>query len=630
MIVATAGHVDHGKSTLVKALTGIETDRLAEEKRRGLSIDLGFAYHDIDGRRFGFVDVPGHERFIRNMLSGVSAIDAALLVVAADDGVMPQSIEHFEILRLLGIPTGVIAITKVDIVEAERIAEVEEEIESLVAGSFLEGRPVIPVDGLTGTGMAELEAALAALPERNRGAAVERATRMTIDRSFIIQGVGLTLTGTVVDGEVRLGDRLRIVPGGQTARVRGIRALDQTRETAQAGERCALAITGAERADVGRGHWLVAADSDMTTQRVDVRFEAIGETRLPRRQMPVHAHVGASHALARLSVLDSDDPREGALCQIVIDAELPLRFDDRIVLRDAADRHTIGCGRVIDPAAPARGRQRPERLALLRAMDTPDPERALAGALASSPAGVRFDELLSGRGLPPRRRGELVERAGRIYRAGNVELLVSHERFAALRNALLEAVDRWHKASPHTGGIRLNQLQQVTARSFPRGSTALLAAIIDDCVAAGELSRAGGIHRRPGHAPALAGADRELWEKVKPILAEARQPPVTREIAQRLGIGHDALLAFFGRIAALGLTVKLADNRYFLPETIDELLDVVRSVAAADPNGHITPIAFRDASGIGRNLAIAVLEYLDGKGITRRHGDYRVLTGLRD
>ena len=629
MIVATAGHVDHGKSTLIKALTGIETDRLAEEKRRGLSIDLGFAYHDIDGQRFGFVDVPGHEKFIRNMLSGVSAIDAALLVVAADDGVMPQTREHFDILRLLGIPSGVIALTKIDLADSDRIDAVEQEVRALVDGSFLAAAPIVRMAAHSGTGVSELRAALAMLGERSRAASTERATRMTIDRAFVIQGVGLTVTGTVIDGHVSVGDRLRLFPVDAEVRVRAIRALDVSAQRAETGERCAVSLSGVERGEVSRGAWLLGADNLHVASRVDVGFTSVPGFTLPRRELRAHVHAAASHVLGRMSILETDGSDE-TLCQLVLEAPLPLRYADALILRDAADAHTIGRARVIDTGPPARGRARPERLAQLRALDQPTATEAVRAAASANATGVAVEPILAARGLPASERAAALASIEPTYLRGRERWAISPVQFDALREAVLAAVTGWHKASPHTNGIRLNQLQQVVARSVPRGGSKLLAAVIDDCVASGKLIRVGGIYRIPDHAPSLVGEDRELWDRIRPILAAGRQPPVTRDVAQQAGVNHNDLLKFLGRIAHLGLTVKLADNRYFLPETVDELLQVVRQVADAHPDGHITPIAFRDASGIGRNLAIAVLEHLDTKGITRRHGDYRVLTGLRD
>ena len=386
MIVATAGHVDHGKTALVRALTGVDTDRLPEEKQRGLTIDLGFAYHPLDGGHvLGFVDVPGHERFVRNMLAGVGAVDLALVVVAADDGVMPQTREHTAILDLLGVAECIAVVSKIDKVGATRAAEVGAEIETLLSGTGMRGAGIHRVSTLSGAGM---DALAAALRERALDFAVRAANgrfRLCIDRVFTLKGAGLVVTGTVHAGTASVGERLVVTPGGHEARIRGIHAQDRPARRARAGERCALNLSGRGigPGTIARGDWVVDRVLHAPSDRIDVRLRVLpAETRALRHWAPVHVHLAASHSTARIAVLGAGSIAPGGhgRVQIVLDRPLHALAGDRIVIRDQSASRTMGGGTVIDPFSPKRGRARPARLAWLDAIEGCGPERAGAGA----------------------------------------------------------------------------------------------------------------------------------------------------------------------------------------------------------------------------------------------------------
>ena len=386
MIVATAGHVDHGKTALVRALTGVDTDRLPEEKQRGLTIDLGFAYHPLDGGQvLGFVDVPGHERFVRNMLAGVGSVDLALVVVAADDGVMPQTREHAAILDLLGVTGCIAVVSKVDKVDAARTAEVGAEIESLLSATGMGGAEVHRVSALSGAGM---DALAAALRERALGLAARAANgrfRLCIDRAFTLKGAGLVVTGTVHAGTAHTGERLVVTPGGHEARIRGIHAQDRPAERARAGERCALNLSGRGLGPgtIARGDWVVDRALHAPGDRIDVRLRVLpAETRALRHWTPVHVHLAASHSTARVAVLGAGGIASGGdgRVQVVLDRPLHALSGDRIVIRDQSATRTMGGGTVIDPFSPKRGRARPARLAWLDAIEGPGPERVGARA----------------------------------------------------------------------------------------------------------------------------------------------------------------------------------------------------------------------------------------------------------
>ena len=410
MIVATAGHIDHGKTLLVKALTGVDADRLPEEKARGLTIDLGFAYRPgPDGAVIGFVDVPGHERFVRNMVAGVTGIDFALLVVAADDGPMPQTEEHLAILDLIGVVDGAVGLTKIDRVDGARVAEVTEDIRILTLGTVLEDAPVFPVSGLTGAGVPALAQALDSAAERWRGRASPGRFRLAIDRCFVLKGTGVVATGTVFSGTVAVEDEVLLSPPGLKVRVRRLHAQNREATRGGRGQRLALNIAGPglSRDRVSRGDWLVDPAAGEGTRRFDAHLRLLtGERRPLAHWTPVHAHLGATDLTARVALLEGRRIArgEGALVQMVLDAPTVARHGDRFILRDRSARRTMAGGQVIDPFAAARGRRRPARLAVVRALAPPDPAEALAGLLAASAGGVELAAFVRAP-QPDRRRG---------------------------------------------------------------------------------------------------------------------------------------------------------------------------------------------------------------------------------
>ncbi|HUN69513.1 MAG TPA: selenocysteine-specific translation elongation factor, partial [Burkholderiales bacterium] len=387
MLVATAGHIDHGKTLLVKTLTGVDTDRLPEEKARGISIDLGFAYLPVGhDRLIGFVDVPGHERFIHNMLAGVCGIDFALLAVAADDGVMPQTVEHVQILDLLGIQRGIAVITKADRVDAARIGEVEAQLRALLAGSALAEIAVLPVSAVTGAGMDALRQALVAAAEAHATRYREgQHFRLAIDRTFAVAGSGTVVTGTVFNGEVRPGDRLLVSPRGEPARVRGIQIRGTVAECARAGDRCALNLSGVDLQAVARGDWLLHESLHAPSRRLEVRFALLPAERAPLAHWtPVHLHLATADIRARVAIRNGNaiEPGTAALAQLVTEQPVTALTGDRFILRDSSASRTLGGGRVIDPLAQESRRASAARLAALGALEQDTAEAALAALLA--------------------------------------------------------------------------------------------------------------------------------------------------------------------------------------------------------------------------------------------------------
>ena len=632
MILATAGHNDHGKTALVRALTGVDADRLPEEKKRGLTIDLGFAYASLpDGTEFGFVDVPGHERFLPNMLAGVLSIDRVLLVVAADDGPRPQTIEHLDILALIEIAEITGIVTKIDRVPPERAAAVAAEVAELLAEAGHPDSSIFPVSSHTGDGIAALTRHLW---ESARCAEHARATtppaglfRMAIDRAFAIPGIGLVVTGTVSAGTVTVGDRLMVSPRGVPARVRGLHAQNHAIDTARAGERCAVNIVGSfpEGGEPRRGDWLLAPERHLPVRRLDflLRASRHAEVRL-RDGLPVHLHLGTADVVGRVAVLSGRAIDLGETGFVQIDLEQPIGalHGDRAVLRDHAARITLAGGRVVDPLAPRRGRRLPARLALLDAMAPADPAAALDKMVAvAGLADLAQFALL--RNLTPAELDALTDGA-EFLRVGpkQAPVAVTRERLAALADRIVAALAAWHQAQPDAlGPTRLALLAEL------RGAApeAALDAALAELAAAGRAAREGGMWRLPEHRPRLTNADEKLWERVRPLLAAtALRPPRVREVAAALALEPEAVERFLHRAERLGRVARVADNRFFLPETLARLTEIACDLTGEAPEGAFTAAMFKDRSGVGRNLTIQILEYLDRMGATRRIGDARV------
>jgi selenocysteine-specific elongation factor len=635
MILATAGHIDHGKTALIRALTGVDADRLPEEKRRGMTIDLGFAYAALpDGTRIGFVDVPGHERFLPNMLAGVLSIDHVLLVVAADDGPRPQTIEHLDILELIDIAEITAVVTKIDRVAGERVAVVTAEVAALLAEAGHPDSPVFAVSSQRGDGIAALtrhlqESACRAARARAMTPPAGRF-RLAIDRTFSLPGIGLVVTGTVGAGTVTVGDRLTVGPRGIAVRVRGLHAGNHPTESAGAGERCAVNIAGTfpDGAAPRRGDWLVTPERLLPVQRLDLHLRASrhAEQRL-RDGLPVHLHLGTEDVVGRVGVLSEGTiaPGEEGFVQLDLDREILALHGDRAVLRDHAARTTLAGGRVVDPLAPRRGRRRPGRLALLAAMTPADPAAALHRMLAAE--GIvdlgQFALLRNLTATELAAVGDTLGPGSRRLGSAQAPLAVTAERLAALAETLAETLAAWHRAQPDmlgpTGPALLAQLRAAAPE-------AALDAALQQLAEQHRAVREAGMWRLAEHRPRLANADEKLWQRLRPLLAEADlRPPRVREIAAVLALEPDAVERLLRRAERLGRVAKVADNRYFLPESLARLAEIARDLAAQSPEGQFTAAVFKDCSGVGRNLTISILEYLDTIGATRRIGDARVV-----
>jgi selenocysteine-specific elongation factor len=635
MILATAGHIDHGKTALVRALTGVDADRLPEEKRRGLTIDLGFAYATLpDGAEIGFVDVPGHERFLPNMLAGVLSIDRVLLVVAADDGPRPQTIEHLDILELIEVAELTGVVTKIDRVPPERVATVVAEVAGMLADGGYADSPIFPVSSHTGDGIAALTRHLqesARLAEHARAAMPPSGLfRMAIDRVFTLPGIGLVVTGTIGAGKVTVGDRLTVSPRGISVRVRGLHAQNHPIETARAGERCAVNIVGSfsEGAGPRRGDWLVAPARHLPTRRLDLLLRASRHLEASLRDgLPVHLHLGTEDIVGRAALLGGRAIAPGETGFVQIDVERPIGalYGDRVVLRDHAARQTLGGGRVIDPLAPRRGRRLPARLELLEAMAPVDSAAALARLLAAEGV-VDLAQFGLVRNLAPAELEALtVSESAQFIRVGRGQapVAVTPARLAAAADTIVTTLAAWHQTQPDSLGPSRPAL---IMRLRAAGPEAMLDDALSQLATVGRAVREGGMWRLPEHQPRLTNADEKLWGSIRPLLAAGElRPPRMREIAAMLSIAPETVERLLNRAERLGRVAKVDDNRYFLPDTLARLAKIACELAETSAEGAFTAQMFKDRSGVGRNLTIHILEYLDRMGATRRIGDARIV-----
>ncbi len=618
MLIGTAGHIDHGKTSLIRRLTGRNTDRLPEEIRRGISIELGYAYVPVGDDVLGFVDVPGHEKFVHTMVAGATGIDFALLVVAADDGAMPQTEEHLDILRLLGIGDGAIALTKIDAVDAARVGEVQAQLARWLAGSAQSAWPVFPLSSLSGDGVAALDAYLRARATRQRARAAEGHFRLAIDRVFTLAGIGTIVTGCAHAGQIRVGDEVRLQPGGRTARVRSIHAQDRASAIGRAGQRCALNLAGIGKDEVARGEWVQAASLANATARFDATLRLSSrEARVLPAWAPVHLHHGTRDVLARVAVLDAERIEPGAERLVSIAPQAPLAAcrGDRFVLRDASARRTLGGGVVLDIAPPARGKRRLERLALLGALRDTAPRDALAAWLAAEP--VPLARLAGGWNLREPDLEAMLRDVDARVAAGTA---FARTRWNALRSAALAAVEATHQREPEMPGLEQNRLRRMVA---PALAADAFAELVDELLCEGRLVRRGAFVALPAHKAELGKEERVRWERIKPLLMNERfNPPRVRDLARATAIAEIEARGLLRRVARIGEVTLVAPDHFFLTDAVREMADVAGELMAS--HGAARAAEFRDRIGTGRKVAIQILEFFDRVGYTRRVRDDHV------
>ena len=605
MIIATAGHVDHGKTTLLQAITGVNADRLPEEKKRGMTIDLGYAYWpQPDGRVLGFIDVPGHEKFLSNMLAGVGGIDRALLVVACDDGVMAQTREHLAILQLTGNPQLTVALTKADRVDDARVAEVREQVQATLREFGFTDASLFVTVATEGRGIDELRAHLLNLSSREH--AGHHRFRLAIDRAFTVKGAGLVVTGTALSGEVKVGDTLWLTGVNKPVRVRGLHAQNQPTETARAGQRIALNIAGdAEKEQLNRGDWLLADAPPEPFERVIVSLQA--HTPLAQWQ-PLHIHHAASHITGRVSLLEND------LAELVFDSPLWLADNDRLVLRDISARETLAGARVVALNPPRRGKRKPEYLQWLATLaQASDDKAALRAHLergAVDLTGFAWARQLSGEGL------RLLTGEPGYIQAG-YSLLDAPVAARWQRKVLntLATYHEQHQDEPGPGRERLRRM------ALPMEDDALVLLLIEKMRESGAIKSHHGWLHLPEHKAGFTAEQEAVWQKAEPLFGD--DPWWVRDLARETNADEQLMRQVLRHAAQQGLIVAIVKDRYYRNDRIVAFANLIREMDRA--RGSTCAADFRDRLNVGRKLAIQILEYFNRIGFTRRRGNDHLL-----
>ena len=640
IIIGTAGHIDHGKTALVRALTGVDADRLPEEKRRGITIDIGFADLDLGDVRIGFVDVPGHERFVKNMLAGAHGIDVVALVIAADESVMPQTREHFDICRLLGVRQGLVVITKKDLVEEDLLQLVRAEAEELVAGSFLEDAPVITVSSRTGEGIEELKTALRVAGQRAPSRSSDFITRLPIDRAFTMRGFGAVVTGTLIAGEISEGEELEILPApsltvgflpGTRVRVRGVQVHGAPVGRAVAGQRTAINLGGVEVAEIERGMTLTLPGRLRPTQIIDAQVQMLADApRGLRSRQRVRVHLGAAEVFARVRVLEDGGeikPGKNGFAQLRFESPVVGVLGDRFILRSYSPSRTIGGGRILDAFA-LKHRSREVTAVRERLSALLGGERATQlSSFVENANGLRRADIAARTAW----RDEVIEAAAKDALAGDAivdaeGVLISRARVDELKRAVLEGVAAHHKREPLSRGFGKEILRE---RHFAHAPAEIFRAVLSQLESSGALVSEKDIVRVRAHTRELSDADEQLREALEKAYRDAAlSAPSMSEAFASAGIS--AAAQPHGRkilqlLIDSGVLVRVAGEMFFHRVALDDLTRKLRAHAARGRDRSIDVAAFKELAGISRKYAIPLLEYLDRQRVTRREGDRRVI-----
>lgn len=630
MIIGTAGHIDHGKTTLVRALTGVDTDRLKEEKERGISIELGYAYAPLpNGEVLGIIDVPGHEKFVHTMAAGAVGIDHALLVVAADDGVMPQTREHLDIVLLLGVRQGSVALTKSDRVPPERLAQVQADIAALLAPTALAGAPVFATAATQAddAGVAALRTHLQAVAQSQPARAHDGLFRLAVDRVFTLPGQGTVVTGTVFGGQVQVGDSLVHSTSGQAVRVRSIHAQNQSSAQGLAGQRCALNLAGIAKDSIHRGDWIADARVLQASDRIDVRLRLLPDAPRLAQWTPVHVHLGTSHHTAHIALLEGEhiEPGSEVRAQLVLSAPVHTVPGDRLILRNAQASRTIAGGSVIDPFAPSRKRRSAERVLALDALEALVQRGDASAVVAQAPHGIAQSQLvrLSGRLLQP---ADLPQ-ALQLPLAQGDTLLLDAARWQLLRTQVLAALERFHTKSADEPGVNAARLRRIALPGLPQGAhDALWRGLIDALLQDASIALSGAWLHLPGHRVQLSQAEEALAQKLLPALQAGHfAPPWVRDLARDTQAGEEPVRQLLRKLARQGQVFQPVKDLFYAAAAMDALAALLRALAEpaepGAPSSAVEAHVFRDATGLGRKRAIQILEFFNRIGYTRRVAD---------
>ncbi|WP_449548687.1 selenocysteine-specific translation elongation factor [Lelliottia amnigena] len=605
MIIATAGHVDHGKTTLLQAITGVNADRLPEEKKRGMTIDLGYAYWpQPDGRVLGFIDVPGHEKFLSNMLAGVGGIDHALLVVACDDGVMAQTREHLTILHLTGNPQLTVALTKADRVDESRINEVRQQLQAILQEYGFANAPIFVTVATEGLGIDELRAHLQQLSSREQTR--DHRFRLAIDRAFTVKGAGLVVTGTALSGEVKVGDSLWLTGVNKPMRVRGLHAQNQPSEQAHAGQRIALNIAGdAEKEQLNRGDWLLSDAPPEPSERVIVSLQ----TPVPLTQwQPLHIHHAASHVTGRVSLLEND------LAELVFDTPLWLADNDRLVLRDISARTTLAGARVVTLNPPRRGKRKAEYLQWLTALALTENDSA-ALAVHLERGAVNLADFAWARQLSDDGLHRLSQQPDFIQAGNNLLNATVAARWQRKVLTTLATYHEQHQDEPGPGRERLRRM------ALPMEDDALVLLLIEKMRESGVIQSHHGWLHLPDHKAGFTPEQDAIWQKAAPLFGD--EPWWVRDLAQKTGTEEQLMRQVLRHSAQQGLITAIVKDRYYRNDRIVTFANLIRELD--QEKGSTCAADFRDRLNVGRKLAIQILEYFNRIGFTRRRGNDHLL-----
>jgi selenocysteine-specific elongation factor len=644
VIVGTAGHIDHGKSALVRALTGTDPDRLEEEKRRGITIDIGFAHLEMPASelrqdaeatagkmpalqetlRLGFVDVPGHERFVRNMLAGAGGIDVVLLVVAADEGIKPQTREHFDIVRLLNIPRGIAVLTKSDLVDAETLDVVRLEVEEYLRGSFMEGAPTVPVSSKTGAGLDDLKRALAQVAGEVRAKDSQAAPRLPIDRVFSMKGFGTVVTGTLVSGTIRKEQELVVFPGGRVLRVRGVQVHGAQAEQAVAGERTALNLAGVDVTELARGMTLSVPGSFHTTSRVDVALTLLRDAKPLRDRAKVHVHFHTTETIAEVVLLGPDagsrshtlNTGETAYAQLRMREPWLVLPGDRFIIRQFSPVITIGGGVVLDAAPLARKTASSERIAFLQTLEPGTRAEVLAARVARrGTAGLTIEAAVAETGWWPKKLVE--DAAANLVRVGDV--LVSSEAYAEAKQEIVAALAAFHKANPLVSGAGKGELMEKLGLE-----ETVFHSLMETLVREKKLEVSGEQLRLAGRGVAMKDDEAESQRQIEQAFASAGlRVPALKDVLAGLKVDRVRAQKIVTLLLRDRVLVKLSDDLVFHRDALDWLRKTLAAQKATSPK--IDVAKFKDLAGVSRKYAIPLLEWLDRERVTRRVGDERII-----
>lgn len=621
MIFVTAGHVDHGKTSLLRALTGVDTDRLPEEKRRGMTVDLGYAYLPLpDGEILGFIDVPGHEKFLANMLAGVGGVQHALLVVACDDGIMPQTAEHLAILHLLRIPGLTVVLTKTDKVDAPRRADVRAALERALHRYAWHSAAFFEVSAITGDGIAALKTHLQTLTQQQKTSATldDRRFRLAIDRAFHVHGAGLVVTGTAFGGRVGVGETLWLTGADRSVRVRQLHAQDHPAEAAHAGQRIALNLVGdLHKDDIARGDWLLSATPPSPVNRCLIALDVLAADIPLQHWQSVHLHHAASHTTGRLSLLqEPDTAAPQTLCELVLDVPLHLADGDVVIVRDIGARHTLAGARVLSLEPPRRGKRQPAFLHwLARLAEANDDADVLA--LWLQRGAVELDAFAWARQLTPAALPPLLSASGALTKGGYaMDATMADQQCDGLIAALADS----HARYPEHLGVGRARLRRM---ALPNTPEALVFAHIDRLLAEKRLANTNGWLHLPQHRLAFTSEEELLWQRLLPLFHE---PPCwARDLARAAQVPEETARALLHKAARLGHAIAIVRDRYYLAPQIARIAQTVRDAAAGSSDESVETAALRDRFGVGRKLAVQILEFFDRSGFTRRQGNRHLL-----